>query len=381
MKVIVPFDFYSPAFKAGGPIRSIENIVNLLSGDFDFNILAKNIDLDGAVLESVSSDVWYENPSVIYLDECKLKGKLNYIRSLIRISKSDDILYLNSFFSIRSTLIPLLLIRINILKYSRVILAPRGELIKDALSSKFFKKKWFIKITNYLGLYREVVFHSTSDEESISINNKFKNELVLCENLPSFRHLGKKVVNNKEKNILKCVYSARIHPHKNLFLILQALNIAKQRGAEISLDVFGLKEDDSYYTKCNNYIVENELEVIFHGAVDNVILMDELPKYDLFVLSTLSENFGHSIAEALSLGIPVLISNRTPFLNLECYSVGFDLPLDIPLLFAEKMIYFSQLSKEEMQNYKENSKSYMRNRFNTAELRKSYLNLFKVKHV
>jgi glycosyltransferase involved in cell wall biosynthesis len=42
----------------------------------------------------------------------------------------------------------------------------------------------------------------------------------------------------------------------------------------------------------------------------------------------LSENFGHVMVEALSAGCPLIISDRTPWRDLETKHIGWDLPLD-----------------------------------------------------
>jgi glycosyltransferase involved in cell wall biosynthesis len=52
---------------------------------------------------------------------------------------------------------------------------------------------------------------------------------------------------------------------------------------------------------------------------------------------TLGENFGHSIVEALWLGVPVLISDRAPWTNVQTFNAGWSLPLTHPQAFAEKL--------------------------------------------
>jgi len=50
-------------------------------------------------------------------------------------------------------------------------------------------------------------------------------------------------------------------------------------------------------------------------------------EHNLFLFPTLGENFGHVICEALSAGCPVLISDQTPWRNLQKEGVGWDIPL------------------------------------------------------
>jgi len=60
-------------------------------------------------------------------------------------------------------------------------------------------------------------------------------------------------------------------------------------------------------------------------------------KYDLFFFPTRGENYGHVIAESLSVGTSVLTSDQTPWQRLPDDELGWDLPLDRESLFVEKL--------------------------------------------
>jgi glycosyltransferase involved in cell wall biosynthesis len=69
--------------------------------------------------------------------------------------------------------------------------------------------------------------------------------------------------------------------------------------------------------------------VHFHNLISSKDFKTKTDRYDYFVLPTLGENFGHAIVESLSLGLPVIISNKTPliFKNLN-YSFALDLDIE-----------------------------------------------------
>ena len=67
--------------------------------------------------------------------------------------------------------------------------------------------------------------------------------------------------------------------------------------------------------------------VRYHGEIDHENVHQALAAHDLFFLPTRGENYGHVIFEALAAGLPVLISDQTPWRNLEALGVGWDLPL------------------------------------------------------
>ena len=45
IRILIFIDWFLPAYKAGGPIRSIANLVDHLNGDFDFYIITGDRDL------------------------------------------------------------------------------------------------------------------------------------------------------------------------------------------------------------------------------------------------------------------------------------------------------------------------------------------------
>ena len=65
----------------------------------------------------------------------------------------------------------------------------------------------------------------------------------------------------------------------------------------------------------------------FHGKIEHERVRDVFAEHDLFLFPTLGENYGHVVCEALSAGCPVLISDQTPWRNLEDEGAGWDIPL------------------------------------------------------
>ena len=114
---------------------------------------------------------------------------------------------------------------------------------------------------------------------------------------------------------------------KNLLGLLQALKSIET--SMIDLDIFGPVEDISYWSDCEAVIdiLPRNISVNFRGAVESSKVLKTIAKYDLYVLLTEGENFGHTIYEALSASVPILISDQTPWRQLQSKSAGWDLPL------------------------------------------------------
>ena len=69
-KILVFMDWFLPGYKAGGPIRSVANMVRALSEDFDFYIVTRNTDLsDDEPYKNIEPNKWCEkyNAHVYYL--------------------------------------------------------------------------------------------------------------------------------------------------------------------------------------------------------------------------------------------------------------------------------------------------------------------------
>ena len=71
IKVIIFIDWYHPAFKAGGPISSIFNMVEFLGEEVNFFIVTSNNDLDSKLSLNVKANQWGKvgQANVIYLKE------------------------------------------------------------------------------------------------------------------------------------------------------------------------------------------------------------------------------------------------------------------------------------------------------------------------
>jgi glycosyltransferase involved in cell wall biosynthesis len=116
-------------------------------------------------------------------------------------------------------------------------------------------------------------------------------------------------------------------PTKNLLFLLNALAACE---GDIRVDVFGPLEDKEYWARCQAQIARlpRHVTVEYAGEEPHSELQRRLPAYDLLILPTLGENFGHIIVEAWAAGCPVLVSDRTPWRQLAASGAGRDVALE-----------------------------------------------------
>jgi len=106
-----------------------------------------------------------------------------------------------------------------------------------------------------------------------------------------------------------------------------------------------------------NRLSEN-INVLYCGSVKHEDVSRVMQEHDLFLFPTLGENFGHVILEALCGGCPVLISDQSPWRDLEEKGVGWDLPLNKPELFREVLQRCVVMNNEEYLKLSQKAREY-----------------------
>jgi len=200
---------------------------------------------------------------------------------------------------------------------------------------------------------RDVTWHvSTQHEEKdlISIMKVSDSDICIAEDLP-IKPLKNRLIcfHRNSDNILKVVFISRISPEKNL---KYALNILKKTQCQIEFDIYGFVDDEKYWHECLAIIDEIQLNnsllsVSYLGELQPGEVVDAFLKYDVFFFPSGGENYGHVIAESLIAGTPVLISNKTPWLDLANESLGWDFDLECHGKFVEILEKISQMTIEE----------------------------------
>ena len=153
-----------------------------------------------------------------------------------------------------------------------------------------------------------------------------KKQIGLAGNLTAANdELKRKLPTSKDKS-LKIACISRIVKMKNFVFSFHLLSKVSVPVEFMFMDLSKINFTGRIVLKLASKLPTN-IKFKYCGSLDYDEVKKELVKYDLFLLPTLGENFGHVIFEALSVGTPVLISNKTPWNNLTQEGVGWDLPL------------------------------------------------------
>lgn len=344
-------------------MRTLVNMVERLGEKLDFRIVTRDHDgkTDKTPYGTVKINDWNKvgKAQVYYLPKDNIK--INTVQKLIEEVQPKSI-YVNSFFS-TLTVFVLLLRKFRRTPKLKIIVAPEGELAPSALGLKKNKKRLYLNFARALGLYENLIWKATADFEKEEIEKvKGKDgKIFVAPNMPPKQIFPEFDLNNKpykKTGELNIVYLSRLHPIKNLRFLLEILPSIKDK---VYLDIYGPIDNHQYVEECEEIIkkLPQNLKVQMKGEVSHENVTKTLEKYNFFVLPTQGESFGHIIAEALASGCPLIISDKTPWINLEEKGIGWDLPLDDKAKWIDTLNHCISLDNKSYCELAANARNYL----------------------
>ncbi len=308
---------------------TVRNLVAGLSRRFHFKVLTANHDLgDIAPYPGIQPNRWSATESG---ETSYISADWNWSLTIARqLSGTDfDLLHLNTIFSRPFGIAPLLLRRFGAIPRRPVIVAPRGELAAGALAIKFARKRSFLRLARECGIFNDVWWQATCEDEAEDIRAHFGAEakIGIAPDLLSADYQNWETSRYRKcKGQIDIIFLGRISPKKNLHLALEAL-----RGLEgqITFRIVGPIDDSRYWESCRRLIatLDTNIRTEYLGPVAGSEVNTVFANHGLLLLPTANENFGFVILEALLAGCPVLISDQTPWRDLQNQGAGWDVPL------------------------------------------------------
>ena len=374
MKTLIITTFFEPAFKAGGPIKSLRNMLN--SNIFEEPIILTNdYDYDGSKLDEHLKKISLKTNNIFYLKNVQ---HIKFFFSMM-FKKEIKLIYINGFFN---PLYQLYLISYFFLKDIKIIISPRGSLGRDELSIKPLKKMLLLRVLKFLFWLRpqkKIVFHVTSDREVKDIRRIFNYKNIECafiKNLIDTSGFYKPIRTN---GLLNIVFLSRVSLKKNIHISKDIFSHVQN----INFSIFGpfSSNEETYFKNLDQSLKKiKKINYSYMGSIKPSSIKFELNKYDVFFLPTLGENFGHAIVEAMLSGLIIVISDKTPWNKLSndrfLWCVKDNDIQDYIKVFNK----ISLLNKDEIFDLKKDSYEFFQQFFskNNIESIKEYKKLFSI---
>jgi len=367
--VFICIDWFHPAYKAGGPVQSIANLVAQYGqGQVSFYIFCSNKDLDGSVSSGVAFDEWvpYNDRTKVWYASGQSIGTMR--REISKVNPA--VLFVIGIYSWYYNLLPLLLCKVPV-----KIISVRGMLHAGALSQKSLKKKIYLAIWKLAGIHRRYFFHATDTVEKGFVQQTFGEQarVFVAGNIP--RIFSFQAAVNKKAGTLRLVSIALISPMKNIALVLDALQHCKQ---QINYSIYGPVKDAAYWQQCQIKIkgLPSNIQVVYNGDLLPTQIENTLSPQEVFILPSKSENFGHAIAEALSAGKPAITSHHTPFNELEENKAGKNIAVENLHELIAAIDFFAAMDADEFADWNKEANKYANRRMNMELLKGHYDTMF-----
>lgn len=308
---IVFSHYFAPAFRAGGPVRSLEAMIAKTHNRDLVRVVTSSYDLGERTPLDVPTNTWTEHTGIVATYKT---SAMKVLQEVWRSRQAEPrLVYLNSLFDPVYTLIPLCARRLGIWRQAVFLLAPRGELEDGALAIKAQRKRIYIFVLKHLGMLKGIRWHATTPQEARNIQRHINGASVDLK--PNDTLLNIEAPNLvRRPGPPRVAFVGRLSPVKGLDRLLLAVAAITE---PIEVNIYGgYRNDEKPYVKRCEQLARScprHVSIRFHGSIPPNEVRKCLADSDLLALPTASENFGHAIVEALAASCPVMLARTTPW--------------------------------------------------------------------
>lgn len=347
----------SLASRGGGPAKAvIEMCRELLRRGEDVEIYTTDSDIDGRLEVPLGRAVSVRGVSVTYF-KASLNNYYKISLSIAAALKSTlpryDLVHINSLYQFSSTMAACYCRRYGI----PYIIRPHGTLDPYLYRRHRFRKSVYELLIERRNLAAAAMVHFTSVEEmelAQSLGLAFHGTvaplgLETDETPPGCGEIADAAwpVIKGHKVIL---FLGRINFKKGLDILAHAFGQIRRHRSDVHLVIAGA-DNEGLQKEVRSWLTEQGVldAVTFTGMVVGELKAALLQRAVMFVLPSYSENFGIAVVEAMSAGLPVVISNKVNiWSDIETAGAGLVVNIDAVELAAamERLLDDPRLAAE-----------------------------------
>lgn len=291
------------------------------------------------------------------------------------LAVSEVVIHIHSWWNLVSIFSCLIAMWYNV----PVVLSPRGMLTSYSQSNRSSFSKKIIHLLLGKKLLRYVHIHSTSDQEKQDVLKIIKpksirviSNLVRIENKQS--HSENLVSTSRfQEGVFKLIFLSRIEQKKGLGLLFDALSLLD---LPWTLTIGGTGDEghvENLRIKADRLKIDDRITWL--GQVSNENKFELMTAHDLLVLTSYNENFANVVIESLSVGTPVLLSDKVGLAEyVKDTGLGWISTLN-PVDIVEKILnaFHNKLKRESIRTQ---APTIIERDFDDKILTKRYLSLY-----
>ncbi len=231
---------------------------------------------------------------------------------------------------------------------AKLVISPRGTFSSWAMNHGSLLKKIFWPLIQQPVVALASCIHATAESEYEDIRRLgFRQPVAIIPNGIDVPVSAPK----PSRDLRTLLFLGRLHPKKGVDVLLHAWAAVMNRFPEWQLLIVG---NDTGYGRRNGYsksmlALKERLKlnrVKFVGVLYGEAKWSAYRDAELFVLPTHSENFGMTVAEALAVGTPAIVTKVAPWQGLQTHSAGWWIDNGVEALVACLMQAMAQSPDE-----------------------------------
>ena len=334
MRICLVSSSFYPATFYGGPISATWDLSRKLAEKgVEMYISTTNANGNSRLKVKANKFIQQEDKLFVkyYHEQLINRCSLAFLFGIWTDIKQANVIYIQYLFHY-TVLLSLLF---SIIQGKEIVICPRGSFSSFTFSNKLslIKALWvklFIK-----PFCKSINWHASSYLEENDIKRRLPNARVDIINdgvdfasFQDFKEYTKDVLLEKYTNaqfnhISNIFFSmGRLHAIKAFDVLIDAFALFIKEDKNAKLIIAG--DDDGVGEELKQQIIDLKLQdsVFLIAAIGFEDKKTILNNCDYFTLASEFESFGIVIAEALSCGKPIVLSNKTPWRNLEINKCG-----------------------------------------------------------
>ena len=340
MRVLHVTPYFAPAFRYGGPPRSILGLCRgLVAAGVDVEVFTTTANGDEP-LPAAPEGVVYEDVPVRYFPLAwpQRYWRASGLRSTLRTAAATaDLIHVHGLWNMTSWA--------GVAAARSVgkphVISPRGMLRPEAMQRHREMKSlayWGVERAN---LESAALLHATSDLEKCDLTQYGPPVTVIPNGVTPSNATREAIARFRAGAALQdsdavVTFLGRLHPIKRLDLLADAFGIVHRANASARLVIAG-PDEGSYRARVESLFARVSSATRWLGAVGSDDIAALLATSRVLVQCSDSESFGMSVAEALAAGVPVVVTKSSGWSVVDTVGCGYSVAQD-PAAIADGML-------------------------------------------